>query len=122
VDWERANGNRCGWRSLYSELEEEDVGSMVTGIKSPLGVLHPRLPGAPRWDSNDWRVDRRETPERVMSEEEWRREVVVGDFDDAADVDRRKDDREEAATKQEEEAAEVAFILIVKSMAVIMAW
>ena len=99
---------------------------MVTGIKSPLGVLHPRLPGAPRWDSKDWRVDRRETPERVMSEEEeWRREVVVvGDFD--ADVDRWRDDREEAAMKQqveeEKEAAEVARILIVKSMAVIMAW
>ena len=61
----------------------------------------------------------------MSEEEEWRREVVVvGDFD--ADVDRWRDDREEAAMKQqveeEKEAAEVARILIVKSMAVIMAW
>ena len=57
----------------------------------------------------------------MSEEEEWRREVVVSDFD--ADLDeRRRDEREEVATKQQEEAAEVARILIVKSMAVIMAW
>lgn len=40
------------------------------GTKSPLGVLQPRLPGAPRSESRDWSVLRRETPERTSEEDE----------------------------------------------------
>lgn len=58
------------------------------GTKSPLGVIHPLLPGAPRSERRDWRVLRRETPERVslvLSEElerarrkeRWERRVGV---------------------------------------------
>lgn len=52
------------------------------GTKSPLGVLHPRLPGAPLEERRDWRVERRETPEKgerstLLSELRDRRERLA---------------------------------------------